>query len=137
MLEAAGLTTSYGAITALRDANLSVGVGEGVGLIGPNGAGKTTLLGSIAGLLKPDSGSVIFDGQDVSARPPEKILQAGLALVPEHRRIFNDMSVEENLKIGGVIRSAAERSESLAEMAELFPVLGERWNTAAGYLSGG
>ncbi len=137
MLEVAGLTTSYGAITALRDANLSVGVGEVVGLIGPNGAGKTTLLGSIAGLLKPDSGSVTFDGQDVSARPPEKILQAGLALVPEHRRIFNDMSVEENLKIGGVIRSAAERSESLAEMAELFPVLGERWNTAAGYLSGG
>lgn len=137
MLEVRGLTTRYGAIAALRDASISVGAGEVVGLIGPNGAGKTTLLGSIAGLLKPDSGTVTFDGNDISSAAPEKILKAGLALVPEHRRIFNNMTVEENLKIGSVVRKASERSELLAEMNELFPVLGERWDTAAGYLSGG
>lgn len=137
MLEVSGLTTKYGAISALRDANLSVGAGEVVGLIGPNGAGKTTLLGSIAGLLPTDAGTVTFDGADITASPPEKILRAGLALVPEHRRIFTDMTVEENLKIGGVVRSGSERAELLEEMADLFPVLRDKWETAAGYMSGG
>ncbi len=137
MLEVSGLTTKYGAISALRDASLSVGAGEVVGLIGPNGAGKTTLLGSIAGLLRPDSGTITFDDNNITNASPEKILKAGLALVPEHRRIFNDMTVEENLKIGGVTRKAAERAELLDEMAELFPVLREKWNVAAGYMSGG
>ena len=86
MLDVAGLTTRYGAISALRAADLHVGSGEVVGLIGPNGAGKTTLLGSIAGLLTPSSGTVIFDGVDVTGQSPEKLLRAGLALVPEHRR---------------------------------------------------
>ncbi|MGH1489047.1 MAG: ABC transporter ATP-binding protein [Acidimicrobiales bacterium] len=131
------MTTKYGAISALRDASLSVGAGEVVGLIGPNGAGKTTLLGSIAGLLRPDSGTITFDDNNITNASPEKILKAGLALVPEHRRIFNDMTVEENLKIGGVTRKAAERAELLDEMAELFPVLREKWNVAAGYMSGG
>lgn len=137
MLEVSGLTTKYGAISALREASLSVGAGEVVGLIGPNGAGKTTLMGSIAGLLTPDGGTVTFDGQDVTGMSPEKMLRAGLALVPEHRRIFTDMTVEENLRIGGITRTAAERSESLDEMVELFPVLKEKWDTAAGFLSGG
>ncbi len=137
MLEVAGLTTKYGAISALRDASLTVGAGEVIGLIGPNGAGKTTLLGSIAGLLAPDAGTVTFDGNDISSAAPEKILRAGLALVPEHRRIFNDMTVEENLKIGGITRSASERAELLDEMAELFPVLRHKWTTPAGYMSGG
>lgn len=137
MLEVTGLTTKYGAISALRDASLTVGAGEVVGLIGPNGAGKTTLLGSIAGLLRADSGTVVFDGKDISGAAPEKILRSGLALVPEHRRIFSDMTVEENLKIGGVVRSGSERAELLEEMAELFPVLRDKWNTAAGYMSGG
>ncbi len=137
MLEVAGLTTKYGAISALRDASLTVGAGEVIGLIGPNGAGKTTLLGSIAGLLQPVAGTVTFDGNDISSAAPEKILRAGLALVPEHRRIFNEMTVEENLKIGGITRSASERSELLDEMAELFPVLRDKWTTAAGYMSGG
>ncbi|MCL4156760.1 UNVERIFIED_CONTAM: hypothetical protein GTU68_026377, partial [Idotea baltica] len=119
MLEVSGLTTKCGAISALRDASRSVGAGEVVGLIGPNGAGKTTLLGSVAGLLRPDSGTITFDGNNITNASPEKILKAGLALVPEHRRIFNDMTVEENLKIGGVTRKAAERSELLDEMAEL------------------
>lgn len=137
MLEVAGLTTKYGAISALRDASLTVGAGEVVGLIGPNGAGKTTLLNSIAGLLPTDGGRVTFDGNDISSMSPEKILKAGLALVPEHRRIFADMTVEENLKIGGVTVKASERSELLDEMAELFPVLKDKWDVAAGYMSGG
>jgi len=137
MLEVSGLTTKYGAISALRDAAVSVGEGEVVGLIGPNGAGKTTLLGSIAGLLPIDSGQISFDGSDITSVAPEKILRSGLALVPEHRRIFTDMTVEENLKIGGVVRSASERAELLDEMAELFPVLKDKWDTPAGYMSGG
>ncbi|MGY9075432.1 MAG: ABC transporter ATP-binding protein [Acidimicrobiales bacterium] len=137
MLELSEVTTKYGAISALRDANLTVGEGEVVGLIGPNGAGKTTLLGSIAGLLPIDSGKIIFDDADITSLAPEKILRAGLALVPEHRRIFTEMTVEENLKIGGVTRSAAERTELLEEVANLFPVLRDKWDTAAGYMSGG
>ena len=137
MLEVTGVTTKYGAISALRDAGLSVGAGEVVGLIGPNGAGKTTLLGSIAGLLRPDTGTVTFDGNDITNVAPEKILRAGLALVPEHRRIFTDMTVEENLKIGGVTVKASERAALLEEMADLFPVLKKKWDVPAGYMSGG
>ena len=137
MLEVAEITTRYGAISALRAASLHVGSGEVVGLIGPNGAGKTTLLGTIAGLLEPVSGSVSFDGSDITGATPEKLLRSGLALVPEHRRIFTDLTVEENLKIGGVTVSAADRAELLDQMAARFPVLREKWTTAAGYLSGG
>lgn len=137
MLEVRGLTTRYGAISALRDATLSVGTGEVVGLIGPNGAGKTTLLGSIAGLLAPAAGSVAFDGTDITGAPPEQLLRSGLALVPEHRRIFTDLTVEENLKIGGVTLPSKERPALLDEMAERFPVLREKWTTSAGFLSGG
>lgn len=137
MLDVTQLTTRYGAISALRDASLHVGSGEVVGLIGPNGAGKTTLLGSIAGLLSPASGTVSFDGDDITGASPEKLLRSGLALVPEHRRIFTDLTVEENLKIGGVTVSGAERADLLDEMAERFPVLGQKWSTSAGYLSGG
>ena len=137
MLEVSGLTTAYGEISALREANLSVGSGEVVGLIGPNGAGKSTLLNTVAGLLVPRVGRVEFKGRDVTGRPPEELLKAGLALVPERRRIFVDLSVEENLRIGGVTGPAAERGDLLDEMAELFPVLRDKWTTSAGYLSGG
>ena len=95
------------------------------------------MLGSIAGLLQPDSGTVTLDGNDVTGASPERILRLGMALVPEHRRIFTDMTVEENLKIGGVTRSAAEREELLKEMVDLFPVLESKWDTSAGFLSGG
>ena len=137
MLEVSGLTTAYGEISALREANLSVGSGEVVGRIGPNGAGKSTLLNTAAGLLVPRVGRVEFKGRDVTGRPPEELLKAGLALVPERRRIFVDLSVEENLRIGGVTVPAAERGDLLDEMAELFPVLRDKWTTSAGYLSGG
>ena len=137
MLEVEGLTTRYGSIAALRDVHLQVGQGEVVGLIGPNGAGKTTMLGSVAGLLSPASGTIRFEGADVTGWSPDQMLRAGLALVPEHRRIFTDLTVVENLKIGGATVAGNERAELLEEMGELFPVLKERWSTAAGYLSGG
>lgn len=137
MLEVSGLTTKYGEISALREASLHVGSGEVVGLIGPNGAGKTTLLNTIAGLLAPSGGRVTFDGEDITGMPPEKLLRSGLALVPEHRRIFVDLTVEENLRIGGVTVPSADRPELLDEMGERFPMLRDKWTTSAGYLSGG
>ena len=137
MLEVSGLTTKFGEISALREASLHVGSGEVVGLIGPNGAGKTTLLNTIAGLLAPSGGRVTFDGEDITGMPPEKLLRSGLALVPEHRRIFVDLTVEENLKIGGVTVSSADRPALLDEMGERFPMLRDKWTTSAGYLSGG
>ncbi len=137
MLDVAGLTTRYGSIAALRDADLAVREGEIVGLIGPNGAGKTTLLNTLAGLLQPATGTVTFDGSDITGLNPERRVSAGLALVPEHRKIFVDMTVEENLKIGSITRKPAERASDLDEMSELFPVLREKWTTAAGFLSGG
>jgi branched-chain amino acid transport system ATP-binding protein len=137
VLEVSGLTTRYGEISALRNASLLVGAGEVVGLIGPNGAGKTTLLNTLAGLLEPSEGVVIFDGEDVTGSSPERLLRMGLALVPEHRRIFGDLTVEENLRIGGIIVSTRRRQSLLEEMAEQFPVLRQKWTTAAGFLSGG
>ena len=137
MLEVSGLTTRYGAISALRRVSLNVGANEVVGLIGPNGAGKTTLLSTVAGLLRPAEGEVTLDGRPVTGDSPDRMLRAGLALVPEHRRLFAQMTVVENLRIGGVTISADERSELLDEMAALFPVLKDKWTTAAGYLSGG
>ena len=137
MLEIESLTTRYGSIAALRDATLRVGEGEIVGVIGPNGAGKTTLLNSVAGLLSPAGGRVRLDGTDMTGAPPDRMLRAGLALVPEHRRLFADLTVRENLLVAGITATARQRAERLAEMAELFPVLGERPDTPAGYLSGG
>ncbi len=137
MLQITGLTTRYGSISALRSASLEVRSGEVVGLIGPNGAGKTTLLGSIAGLLSPAEGTVSFEGTDITGAAPEKLLRAGIALVPEHRRIFVDLTCEENLKIGGITVSKSERAVLLEEMADTFPVLRDKWTTPAGFLSGG
>jgi branched-chain amino acid transport system ATP-binding protein len=137
MLQLEGLTTRYGAITAIRDLDLRVDEGEVVALIGPNGAGKTTTLGSIAGLLTPAAGSVTLDGEDVTGSAPDAMLRRGVALVPEHRRIFADLTVAENLQVAGVTLSHGERRRRLEEMADLFAVLRKKWTTAAGYLSGG
>ena len=137
MLQVSGLTTRYGAISALRRVSLTVGANEVVGLIGPNGAGKTTMLNTVAGLLRPAEGEVRLDGQPVTGDSPDRMLRAGLALVPERRRLFAQMTVVENLRIGGVTVAADERAERLDEMVELFPVLKDKRNTAAGYLSGG
>lgn len=137
MLEVDAITTRYGAITALHDASLEVHEGELVALVGPNGAGKTTLLNTVAGLLCPATGSVRFDGNDITGNEPASLVRAGLALVPEHRRIFKDLTVEENLRLGGSTASVADRRVRLEEAAELFPVLRAKWTISAGFLSGG
>ncbi len=137
LLEIEGLTVRYGSISAVRRATLHVDDGEVVGLIGPNGAGKTTTLGAVAGLLSPAGGSVRFGGVDVTGWAPDAMLRAGLALVPEHRRIFADLTVRENLLVGGITTDRDERATRLDEMTALFPALASRWTTAAGYLSGG
>jgi branched-chain amino acid transport system ATP-binding protein len=137
VLEVDRLTTRYGAITALRAATLRVGEGEVVALIGPNGAGKTTLLNSIAGMLRPSDGRVTLAGRDITRRSPEAVLKAGLALVPEHRRIFRDLTVHENLLLGGVTLRAPARRARATQMEERFPVLGSKREVQAGFLSGG
>ena len=137
MLEVESLTTRYGSISALRDVGLSVGAGEVVCLIGPNGAGKTTLLSTISGLLNPVEGSVKFQNEEITSWSPDRILRSGLALVPEHRRIFGDLTVDENLLVGGVTVSSGRRLELKEEIISLFPVLGEKLSNEAGYLSGG
>lgn len=137
MLEVDQLTTRYGAITALHGVSLRVNAGEVVALVGPNGAGKTTLLNTVAGLLRPAEGAVRFNGADITGTEPATLVRRGLALVPEHRRIFKDLTVEENLRLGGATLSASQRRHKVHEMADVFPVLRAKWSTSAGFLSGG
>ena len=137
MLAVERLTARYGAVVALHDVSLHVDAGELVAVVGPNGAGKTTLLNSVAGLVRPAGGRVRLDGRDVTGAEPARLVRAGLALVPEHRRIFRDLTVGENLQLAGVTVRGAERRRRLDEARARFAVLDERWDTAAGYLSGG
>ncbi|HET9602491.1 MAG TPA: ABC transporter ATP-binding protein [Acidimicrobiales bacterium] len=137
MLEVDGLSTRYGAIAALRGADLRVGTGEVVALIGPNGAGKTTLLNTIGGVLRPAAGTVRVNGLDVTRSTPEAMVRHGVALVPEHRRLFRDLTVEENLLLGGVVVKAADRRRRLEELIHQFPILGVKRHVQAGFLSGG
>ncbi|MEZ5176355.1 MAG: ABC transporter ATP-binding protein [Acidimicrobiia bacterium] len=137
MLEVEGLTTRYGSITGLRDASIVVRVGEIVGIMGPNGAGKTTLLNTIIGLLRPSAGRIVFRDDDVTGLSPEAMLRRGIALVPEQRRLFSELTVEENLLVAGVTSKAVDRHKRLTEVMDLFPVLGDRATMPAGFLSGG
>lgn len=138
MLKITNLHTYYGNIHALKGISLEVHKGEIVTLIGSNGAGKTTTLKSITGLLKPDSGSVQFLGQDIAGMKPDKIVQQGLVLVPEGRQVFPFMSVVENLQMGAYSRTEkAEINGNFARVYELFPRLYERRKQQAGTLSGG
>ena len=116
MLEVAGMTTKYGDIAAVRDVSLTVGYGELVCLVGPNGAGKTTTLNTIVGLLRPFAGTIKFDGQEITRKEPDDLLRMGIALVPERRRIFADLSVLENLLVAGSILSRSKRQERVEEM---------------------
>jgi branched-chain amino acid transport system ATP-binding protein len=131
------LTTRYRAVVALHGVSVRVEEGELVALVGPNGAGKTTLLNTIAGLLRPAAGRVHVDGVDVTGAEPARLVRAGLALVPERRRIFADLTVAENLQLAGITARPAERRSRLDEAGDRFPMLAEKWTTPAGYLSGG
>ena len=133
-----GLTVAYGAVVAIRDVSLTVGDGEIVAALGPNGAGKTTLLRTIAGALKPQHGSVGFDGRPLTGLAPEVVVRRGVALVPEGRHVFPNLTVLENLTIGGIARTDRDdlRTDTDRWLAR-FPILGERANQMAGTLSGG
>lgn len=128
----------YGAIAALRGVSLHVEEGEIVALIGVNGAGKSTTLMSITGVLQPTKGMIFFKDEPIVGCPPEDIVRKGIALVPEGRRIFPSLTVNENLRLGASIRSdRAEIQRDLDEMCQRFPVLHDRLGQAAGTLSGG
>jgi branched-chain amino acid transport system ATP-binding protein len=131
------LEVRYGPIAAVRGLSLEVGKGEIVGLIGPNGAGKSTTLHAIMGLVPARTGDVSVAGRRVIGRAPERIAAAGVALVPEGRRIFAEFTVEENLQLGLAARRGRQGRDPLAGAYELFPVLGEFRRRQAGLLSGG
>jgi branched-chain amino acid transport system ATP-binding protein len=137
-LEVEGLEVRYGTVPAVRDLDLEVGRGEIVGLIGPNGAGKSTTLHAIMGAVPARAGDIRLGGRSIRGRRPEQIARAGVALVPEGRRIYAELTVEENLRLGLAAR-ASQRDEKSAveEVYELFPVLRESHRRAAGHLSGG
>jgi len=127
----------YGAIHAIKGVSFEVNEGEIVTLIGANGAGKSTTLNTVAGLLRPRTGTISFDGRPVTSVPANKIVSLGMALCPEGRRIFQQMTVRENLEMGGYTRPAAEIPASIEEMFQRFPRLKEREKQIAGTLSGG
>ncbi len=141
LLRIAGLNTYYGPLQVLKGVSLHVDEGEIVTLLGANGAGKTTALNSICGLVPPRSGTIEYDGRDVTRARPESIVGRGLTQVPEGRQIFGELSVRDNLTMGAYLRlRRGEKREVAADMArmlEMFPILGERINKRAGTLSGG
>lgn len=134
-----GLQSGYGDVQVLWGVDFFVGDGEIACLVGSNGAGKTTLLRTISGLVATRSGTIVFDGNDITGTGPEHALRAGIAHVPEGRRLFAWMSVEDNLLMGAYLRrdGAQAVAESLEESYRLFPILGERRKQNAGTLSGG
>ena len=138
LLEARNLHIGYGDAPAVWDVSLDVGAGEIVSVIGPNGAGKTTLINAIAGLLRCRQGSLRFDGADMRGVPAHEYCSHGIALVPEGRRLFVKMSVEENLEIGAYLPAArAGKAQSLERVYGLFPILRDKRGQLAGELSGG
>ena len=138
MLEVRDLQVYYGMIHAIKGISFDVNQGEVIALIGANGAGKTTTLHTITGLLAPKSGSVLFEGKDITKVPAHKIVSMGMAHVPEGRRVFAELSVYENLKMGAYTRKdKKEIEESLANVYKRFPRLEERKNQMAGTLSCG
>jgi branched-chain amino acid transport system ATP-binding protein len=141
MLRIRNIETGYGNIKVLRKVSLHVNPGEIVTIIGANGAGKTTLLKTISGLLKPWSGEIRFNGEDITRTPAERIVRLGCALVPEGRQVFSTMTVRENLMLGATVRFGKEKKEDIERdinwIYELFPRLAERETQLAGTLSGG
>jgi branched-chain amino acid transport system ATP-binding protein len=138
MLSLRNVSAGYGSFRALFDVSLEVAAGEAVGVIGPNGAGKTTLMRVISGLIPVRSGELVMAGRSLAGLPAHRIVEEGIAHVPENRRLFPKLTIEENLRMGAFVPEARRRfQERLAWVYELFPRLKERRNQAAGTLSGG
>ena len=138
MLSVKDLVVRYGPVEAVRGIDIAVREGEIVALLGANGAGKSSTLASIAGLVKPASGTITFGGRSIAGLPPEALSRLGIGLVPEGRRVFASLTVAENLWLGGASHgSAADRRQRQREMEERFPILRERTSQKAGLLSGG
>ncbi|MCL2819126.1 MAG: ABC transporter ATP-binding protein [Actinomycetia bacterium] len=138
MLTVDNISVAYDAVKALTDFSLEVNKGELVTLCGVNGAGKSTALKTIAGVLKPTSGSVIFEGANITGKSPEAIHKMGISLVPEGREIFPSLTVAENLRLGAFGRfKQSEFNADLEDIFSLFPILKERYRQAGGLLSGG
>jgi len=137
MLTIEDLSVNYGAVQALSNISLDVPPGRVTAVIGANGAGKSTLMRTLAGLETPANGRITFNGEDITGRKPEDIVRSGIALVPEGRSTIPELSVEDNLKLGGMWRTHAQRNTSLNRVYALFPVLGERSHLGADTLSGG
>jgi branched-chain amino acid transport system ATP-binding protein len=138
MLEVHDLQVAYGQARALWGVSLALRERELLCVVGPNGAGKTTLIHTLAGVLRSRGGRIVFEGRDITALPPHRFCEAGIAVVPEGRRLFGSMSVRENLEIGSLLGAAkARRSESIEAVLKLFPALEPKLAQAAGELSGG
>src|ERR1700709_1152377 len=130
------LCAAYGEIEVLHGVNLAVEKGQIIALLGANGAGKSTTIKAIMGLVQPSAGRILLDGRDLCGQAAHLAARAGIALVPEGRKIFKKMTVEENLQVGGVVRSGAEVREQLAAIYALFPRLAERRRQAGGRPAG-
>ncbi len=137
MLKVEDLHVHYGSIHAIKGISFDVNEGEIVTLIGANGAGKSTTLNTIAGLLKPTGGHIYFEDNSIIGVPTHKMVDKGIALCPEGRRIFLQLSVEDNLQMGAYTRPAGEIADSIADVYDRFPRLKERYKQVAGTLSGG
>jgi branched-chain amino acid transport system ATP-binding protein len=138
MLEITNLVAGYGGVPVLRDISVTLGKGEIVGLLGANNAGKTTLINSLSGLVVPMSGKIMFEGNDVTRLTPKQRVELGIVQVPEGRLVFPEMTIRENLLLGGVnARARPHRPSQMDKVLELFPRLKERLSQDAGTLSGG
>jgi branched-chain amino acid transport system ATP-binding protein len=137
MLGIEQLSVSYGPVKALTDVTIEVPPGQVTAVIGANGAGKSTLMRTLAGLVKPESGHVTLDGVSITGRRPEDIVRAGVALVPEGRSTIPELTIDENIRLGGLWRPKADRDVGHQEVLDLFPVLGQRLRMRADTLSGG
>jgi branched-chain amino acid transport system ATP-binding protein len=137
LLSVDGMTCAYGSIIAVRDLSFSVGEGEIVALLGPNGAGKSTALRALSGMRRAHKGNVVFAGKRVERWPSDRIARLGMSLVPEGRRLFTELTVEENLRMGGFAVAQGELDGRIAEMCSVFPILASRRGQRAGTLSGG
>jgi branched-chain amino acid transport system ATP-binding protein len=138
LLEVANVDTAYGAVAVNRNVSLSVAEGEIATILGPNGAGKSTLMRAICGLLKPKRGQIRLNGQDVTGLPPDQLATLGVVMVPEGRRIFSDLTVRENLRLGAYSRTDQSQVEAdISRMESYFSILAKKRTAKGGELSGG